>query len=229
MSQLDVRTIVEDDTRTSPASSPAAWRWAGGLALAYVVIVFAALPVEGVMTDPGASSGELKHQYASVAFNRILAGGYVESLAFLVLVPALVTLGRRFGRRTETSRAAAQSFAGLGLCYAAATLAIGFTPMFAAAYGAHHGVDAQVLSTVNDLRNYGYLLQVAISLAMTLALGVAALAEGVFVRWVGWGGVLVGSLGLVATPFARNATGMVQIVWWIGLAVLCLRGGPKKA
>lgn len=226
MSQLDV------DPRSVSTPLPVTattWRWAGGLSLAYVVIVFAAFASEGVAAENGDSAAEVSHQYASVAFTRVFLGGYVEAMAFLVLVPALVALARLFGRRTVTGGIAAQTFLALGVAYVASTLAVGFTPMFAAAYGAHHGVDPQVVSTVNDIRNYAYLLQVATSLAMTLALGVAALAERLLVRWVGWGGTAVGAVGLAATPFAHNATGMVQMVWWVGLAVLCLRGGPKNA
>jgi hypothetical protein len=80
---------------------------------------------------------------------------------------------------------------------------------------------------VNDIRNFSYYLQVAASLAMALALGVAALAERIHVRWIGWGGAVVGVVGIVATPLAQNATGMAELVWWVGMAVLLLRGAPS--
>jgi hypothetical protein len=89
-------------------------------------------------------------------------------------------------------------------------------------------VDATTLATIVDLRNYGYLLQVAVLAAMSIALGVAALAEKVMVRWVGWGGIAVGVGGLVATPFVHNGVNMVWMVWWVGVAVLCLRGAPRR-
>ena len=41
---------------------------------------------------------------------------------------------------------------------------------------------------VNDMRNFGYVLQVALQMAMALALGIAALAEKRFTKWAGWSG-----------------------------------------
>jgi len=146
-----------------------------------------------------------------------------------VLVPALVVLARLFSGRTDISQLAARSFLGLGLVYAAATLAVGLVPGAAALYAAQHGADAHLVAAINDIRNYGYVVQVAIALAMTLALGIAARAERIFVRWVGWGGIVLGAVGIAVTPLAHNETGMLQIIWWVGLAVLCLRGGPKSA
>ncbi|MGN6301679.1 MAG: hypothetical protein ACTHN8_11385 [Angustibacter sp.] len=206
--------------------SPAVWRWAGGLALAHVVLLFAGFSQEVVVAH-GDSAAHVQRVYGGANLTRVFTGGYVEAMAFVVLVPALVLLARLFGRRTETGRVASQSFLALGLAYVASTLAIGFAPAAAAIYAAHHGVATETIATVNDLRNYSYVLQVALALAMTLALGVAALAERIHVRWVGWLGVGLGAVGVVATPLAHNAIGMAQLVWWVGLAVLCLRGTPR--
>jgi hypothetical protein len=67
------------------------------------------------------------------------------------------------------------------------------------------------------------------SCAMMLALGIAALTERVFVKWVGWCGVVLGAIGIVGTPFAPNAFSMVWVVWFVGIGVLALRGGPAEA
>ena len=58
---------------------------------------------------------------------------------------------------------------------------------------------------------------------MALALGLAARFERIHLRWVGWGGVGLGVLGLLATPFAHDAFSAVFLVWWVGLAVVLLR------
>jgi hypothetical protein len=62
-----------------------------------------------------------------------------------------------------------------------------------------------------------------------VALGVAALSERVFTRWIGWGGVVVGAAGLVAIPFIHDVVSLAWLVWWVGLGVLFLRGGPERA
>jgi hypothetical protein len=217
---------TESTTTSEIASDPRPWRWAGGFALAHVVFLFAGFSQEVAVTH-GSSLTKLQDSYGGANMTRVFAGGYVEAMSFVVLVPALVLIARLFGRRTETGHVAAQAFLAFGLIFAASSLAVAFAPGAAAIYAAHHGVPIGTIAMVNDIRNYSYILQVAISLAMALALGVAALAERIHVRWVGWGGVGLGVVGLVATPLAHNALGMVQLIWWVGMAVLLLRGAPS--
>ena len=213
-------TIAADDPRT--------WRWAGGLALAHVVVMLGALSQEGVLLEHGASFSQVQGEYGQASVGRALGAGYVEALAFLLLIPAIVLLARLFGRRSEVGQVAGQSFLGLGIAFVGSTLAVGFPPAAASLYAAHHGVDAGTITMVNDIRNYGFVLQVALLAGMTLALGVAALADRVHTRWIGWGGVAVGSVGLLVTPMAHNAVSMIWMVWWVGMSVLLLRGGPAR-
>jgi len=223
-------TIDVSDTKAATTSDTTsettARRWAGGLALAHVVLMLGAFSQEKVIVEHGDSFAKIRHAYAGASLGRTLGAGYVEAAAFLVLVPALVLLARLLGRRTELGRVAAQSFLGLGVAFVGSTLAVGFPAGAAALYAAHHGVDAGTIATVNDVRNYGFLLQVALLAAMTLALGIAALADRVHTRWIGWGGVGVGSIGLVVTPFAHNTVSMVWLIWWVGMAVVMIRRAP---
>ena len=206
------------------------FRWAGGLGLAHVLVMLAAFSGEGVSSvEHGTAPAAVLHSYGTVSTTRVELFSYLEAMSFLLLLPALVLLARLFGRRTEAGRVAGRTALALGVAYVGSTFAIGFPPLTAAVYAAHHGVDAATLTTVNDLRNYGFLLQVALSMAFVLALGIAALSERVLTKWVGWGGVAVGGIGILATPFAHNAMSMLWMVWWVGLAVLCLRGGPRPA
>jgi hypothetical protein len=225
--------LTADPTRTSGRRSPKnpdtrAWRWAGGFALAHVVLLFAGFSQEVAVTHR-TSLTDLQDKYGSADMTRVFAGGYVESTSFLVLVPALVLLARLLGRRTEAGRVAAQSFLAIGVAYVGATLAVGFAPGAAAIYAAHHHVPIGTVAMVNDIRNYSFYLGVAMSCAMMLALGVAALTDRVLVKWVGWCGVALGAIGIAVTPFAQNAISMAWIVWFAGLGVLALRGGPAEA
>jgi hypothetical protein len=221
--------LTEAPGNTAPTvTDPRPWRWAGGLALAHVVVMLGALSQEGVILTHGDSTAKIQHELGTASVAHTLGAGYVEALAFLVLIPALILLSRGFGRRTELGRVAAQSFLALGIAFVGSTLAVGFPPGAAALYAAHHGVDAGAIAMVNDIRNFGFVLQVALLAGMTLALGIAALTDRVHTRWVGWCGVVVGSIGLVVTPFAHNAVSMAWMVWWVGMAVLLLRGGPAR-
>ena len=219
--------------RTSPAEpgapltsppTPTLWRIAGGLALAHVVLMLGAFAFEGVESaQHGTSPAKIVDIFGGASLTRTLVAGYVESLAFFVLTPAVIVIAWLFSRRTTAGRLAAQTFAAFGISFVATTLAVGFPPGAAALYAAHHGVDAGSIAMVNDIRNYGFVLQVALSVAMVLALGVAALAEGLHTRWIGWGGVAVGVIGLAVTPVAHNVVSAVWMVWWVGMAVVLLR------
>jgi hypothetical protein len=198
-------------------------RWAGALALAHVVVLFGAFALEQVAVENGTAADKVASAYRGADLTRTLLSGYLEALSFFVLIAALVVIPRAFAARTELGRLAGQAFAAFGVAYVAATLAVGFPPGAAALYAAHHGVDPGTIATVNDVRNYGFVLQVALSLAMVLALGVLALAEQRYRLWIGWGGVVLGAAGLLVTPFAHNAMSAVETVWWVGMGIILLR------
>ena len=200
-------TITPTGIDNVPHPSPTLWRVGGTLAIAHVVLLFAGFS-QGVLTDPGDSAETLAATYAGANIGRVFAGGYVEAMSFVVLVAAVVVIARLVGRRTEAGRLASGTFVALGITYAAATLAVGFAPGAAALAAAQHGVDIHTMAMVNDIRNYSFVLQVALSAAMALALGIAALVERLFVKWIGWVGIAFGGLGLVVTPFAHNAVSL---------------------
>lgn len=213
---------------TTRSSSAAQWRWAGGFGLAHIVVMLGAFALEGVGTGSSTWAGTAK-MFAGHSFNQTYYASYVEAMAFVLLVPALVILARQLGRGTEAGRVAGQTALGLGIAYIGATIAIGFPPLTTSVYAAQHGADSNVVASIDQLRNFGFVLQVALSATVALALGVAALAGRRLTRWGGYCGVAAGAIGLVATPFAQNATTDLWMVWWIGLCVLCLKGGPKDS
>ena len=225
MTQLSTTPAVGVSAPTTPLR-----RVAGGLALGHIVLLLGAFAVEGVASaEHGTSPSRLVHLFGDAPLGRTLLAGYVEALSFFVLTAAVIVIARLFSRRTTSGRLAAQCFAAFGICYIASTLAVGFPPGAAALYAAHHGVDAGSIAMVNDIRNYSFMLQVALSAAMALALGIAALQERLHVRWIGWGGVAVGVLGIVLVPVAHNAVSMLWMVWWIGLGVALLRQAGQNS
>lgn len=228
MAQAAFSTPLPERAATdgAPTGERTYWRWAGGFGLAHVVVMLGAFSLEGVFG--GVAWSRTAQTFAGYSMNRMYYASFVEAMAFVLLVPALVILARRL-RHTETSRVASLCAVGLGTAYVGATLAIGFPPLTAATYAAHQGADNAVVAGISLLRDHGYVLQVALSFAFTLALGVAALAERTLTRWLGVGGVGLGAVGLVVTPFAHNAMNLVWMLWWVILCVLCLRGGPARA
>jgi hypothetical protein len=203
-------------------------RVAGALGLAQVVVMFAAITQE-VMVEHSTPLATVQHDFATADITRVFGAGYVEASSFLLLAPAIVIIARLFGRSSESTRAAAQTFLALGVAWIAATLAIGFAPGAAAIYGAQHGADIHSVAMVNDLRNYSYYLQVTIQGGMAVALGVAAILGRAWSRSVGWAGVLVGAAIIVATPFAHNGLSMLWLLWWVYLCVLLVKGRVPHA
>jgi hypothetical protein len=208
-----------------PVPSRTLWRVAGGLALAHVVLLFAGFSQE-VAVEHGESPAVLQKVYGGANLTRVFGGGYVEAASFLVLAAAVVVIAGLFGRRTEAGRLAAGTFLALGVAMIASTLAVGFPAGAAALYGSQHGAAIADVAMVNDVRNFGFFLEIMLQAGMALALGIAALAERVLVRWAGWVGIGLGAAGIVLVPFAHDLVSMVWLIWWVGLAVLLLRARP---
>ena len=228
MAQAAIPAPLVGSRASTRTTDSARWRWAGGFGVAHVVVLLGAFALEGVGTESSSWAGTAK-MFAAHPFHRVFYASYVEAMAFVLLVPALVLLGRLLGRGTETGRVAGQTALGLGIAYVGATLAIGFPPLTTGVYAAQHGADSNVVASIDMLRNHGFVLQVALSLAFAIALGIAAVAGRTLTRWGGYVGVAVGAIGLVVTPFAQNLTSNLWIVWWVGVCILCLRGGPKDS
>lgn len=221
-------TINERRSEAGRDLSPTLWRVGGGLALAHVVLLLAGFSQE-VSVVHGDSVATIQRVYGGANLSRVFAGGYVEAMSFLVLTAAIVVIARLIGRRTEAGQLAAQTFLALGVVFVAATLSVGFAPGAAALYGVQHGADIHAVAMVNDIRNLGFYLQVALHGGMALALGIAALSEKIFTKWIGWTGLAVGAVLIIATPFAQDVASMVWLVWWIGVGVLLLKGGPNTS
>lgn len=216
-------TAQTGSARTS--TPPLLWRAAGALALAHVVLMLVGVITMGTPTVHEGQEG-IEHSYVDGSLVRIFTGGYVETIAFVLLVPVLVFLGRAFGRG-EGAAWASRSAAAAGLTYVAVVVAAGFAAGAAAAWGAADGLDLQTALAVNNIRNFGYFLSLAFLGAHAIGLGIAALADGLMSRWVGWGGVVTGTVLVAAVPAAsvgiQDYATIVWLVWWVGLAVLMLR------
>ncbi len=220
-------TTTANQDAPARTSTTTLWRVGGGLALAHVVMLFAAITQE-VMVGHDTSLATLQDKYGGADLTRVFTGGYIEATSFLVLAAAIVVIAHLFRRGPDGARLSADTFLALGVVFVAATLAVGFAPGAAAMYGAQHGADAHTVAVVNDIRNFGYQLQVMIQGGMAIALGLAAVLGRQVRRWAGWGGIAIGIATVLGTPFANNALGMLWYIWWVGLAVLMLRV-PKQA
>lgn len=218
-------TVIARQSPTTTLTDPL-WRVAGALALAHVVLMLVGVITSGSPTIHQGQEG-IEHSYVEGSLTRIFTGGYVETLAFVLLVPVLVFLSRAFGRRTENGGWASQTAALAGLVYVAVVIAGGFAAGAAASWGAQHGLSVEESLAINNIRNFAYYLSLAFLGAHAIGLGLAARSDSLMPRWVGWGGLAVGTVLLLAVPAAAvgmaDGASLVWIVWWTGLAVLMLR------
>jgi hypothetical protein len=221
--------IAFDAPPRADRHSPALWRVAGGLAIAHVVLLFAGFSQER-SASLGDSSAVARRALVEGSLARSLAGGYVESFSFVLLLPVLAFLAHAVGTRTPVGRWAASTSLIAGVCYVAITLATGMPAGAAGLYDGHHGGDLATAVMVTDIRTFAFYLSLLVLGLQAAALGVAARSDGFSPRWTGVGGIVVGVLlfaGVAAAGIGlHDYASMVWMVWWIGVAIALIRNAP---
>lgn len=202
------------------------WQIAGALALAHVVLIPVGIYLQNGPLFAEGSQG-ITDSYVHGSITRSFTGGILESFGFLLVVPALVFLGRALGRRTEAGGWAAQTGVLCGLAYVTVTFAVGFPAGGAAMYGVQHGLDVDTAFAINNVRIFGYFLSLLLLGGSTLGFALAALADRVHPRWFGGFGVVTGLALLASTPLAgigqQDWGTLVWMVWFVGVGVLMMR------
>src|SRR5689334_4256531 len=110
---------------TRSSSPRRLWRALGWLVIAHIVLLFGALPFERsplLGDSPKAAAAAL----VNGPMARTFAGGYVESLSFLVFLLVATLLARLLRGSSEVSGWLASSVAAAGAVFVAVTTAVGF-------------------------------------------------------------------------------------------------------
>lgn len=217
----------------STAASPSTalhHRAAGGFGLAYVVLMMGGLVISGGGALIQQGTAGIESAYRDGNLVTIFGGWFVEAVGLVLLVPTAVHLSRFLGMSTPVGRWAAQTGVILAGVYVAITLAVGFPAGAAAAYGVQNGLDVDAAAALNSMRVFSYLLSLLCLGAYVVCLAISALSDGVS-RWFVGGLGLVTGLGLMAAPplaamSLHDLPTLLYLVWWVGLCVILLRGGP---
>ena len=211
--------------------SRTAWRTAGFLALGHVVLILVGISQQ---RSPrlGDDAAAVAAEYVDGDLTRILAGGYIEAVGFVVLLPVVAFLARAVGRRTELGAWAAQTaFAG-GIGYVLVSLAPGLAAGAAALYGAQRGADLATVSVVNDVRNFAFFLSVLLLAVHAAGVGVSTLSDRVLPNWLGWSGLTTGLVLIASVPFAAvgavDYATLVWILWFVALAGVMIKHRPTR-
>lgn len=228
-------TVAADRHREPDAVHPPSrgmWRTAGALALAHLALIIVGIFLQ---SSPLLSEGKagIRDSYVDGNLGRAMAGGMIDALGFLLLIPVLVFLARAIGRRTEAGRWAAQTALVAGTAYVAVTFAVGFPAGAAAMYGAQNGLDVDAAFAINNIRIFGFFLSMSLLGTHAIGLAVAARQDRVMRRWLGWGGLVSGAALLASVPAAgigqQDWGELVWLVWWLGLGISLLRHRPDEA
>jgi hypothetical protein len=202
--------------------SKTSWRAAGALALGHVVLILVGISQQ---RSPrlGDDDAAVAAEYVDGSLTRILAGGFVEAVGFLLLLPVLTFLARAVGRRTETGSWAAQTALASGIGYVVMTLAPGLAAGGAALYGAQQDTDLATVAVVNDVRNFAFFLSLLLLAVHAAGVGISILTDGVLARWLGWSALVTAAVLLVSVPLAGSGAAdigtLVWTVWFVTLAV----------
>ena len=203
------------------------WRTFGGLAIAYIVLTFAAISVEGMTSELGSDPSEITTNMMQGSMSARFGGGYVEALSVIVFLLAALLLARLLRGTTEWTGWLASAISATAVINAGTSLIVGFPAGAAAIYDGHHGAPVEMVAIMNDLRNFAFFLSVAVLGVFTASVGAAILATRELPRWAGWAGLAVGLLCVVSVAAAgggaHNIANLVQMVWWVALAVLAFR------
>jgi hypothetical protein len=218
--------VVEDSgTTTIDGTHPAAaWRLAGGLGIAHVVLIFGGLALQAHVRFEDGRSGIAAYGEGSLPTS--VAGGYLELLGFLLLLPVMVFLARAIGR-TPGGRWAAQSALAAGIGYVAITFSPGLAAGATAMHAVHDGSDLDAAWTMNNLRVITYVVSLVLLAGHAIGVAIAARADGFSPRLVGAGGLVAGA-ALLAAPLLlgvglHDLSTLVWTVWWLALSVQLLR------
>jgi hypothetical protein len=181
--------------------------------------------IVGANPGLGASPSEIQ-DFVTRSSARVYGGGYVEALAF----PLLLVF---FGRLRELLRRAEAEGGWLATtAFGAAVAALGFvTVAFAAEatayYAGRHGADTQTVAALLDMNSLAFLLggvPFAIFLGTTAAV---VLHAGALPRWLGWSAAAIA----VAVPATLwQPTDLAQIphlllsLWVLAVSIVLIRG-----
>jgi hypothetical protein len=227
MTPAEPSRVGADPVREGSApgvAGPAAWRVAGGLGIAHVVLIFAGLSLQSVALFDEGRDGVAALAQGNLPLT--VLGGYIDLLGFVLLLPVMVFLARTIGG-SATGRWAAQTALAAGIAYVALTFSPGLAAGATAIQGIHNEADVDAAWLMNNLRVITYVVSLVLLGVHAIGVAVAARADRFSPRWVGIGGLGVGA-ALMSAPLLL-ASGMHDVatllwtLWWVGLSVQLLR------
>ena len=206
------------------------WRIAGALLITYIVMAFAGFALQrSVVLGDSPENGRAALVDSSMA--QTFTGGYVEYLGVLVFLVAAALLARLLRGAGPLADWLSSCITAAAVTFVSVTLATGLAAGAAALYHGHHSGSLQLITTVNDIRNFAFFLSIGVEGVLALAVAGAIVVTRALPRWLAWAGFAVGTLCIVGVAGAawgvHDYVGMLWFVWLLALGVAALRG-PRQ-
>ena len=202
------------------------WIAAGWLAIAHIVLIFAGT-ISTKSLQLGDSPATAADALVKSSMPSSFAGGYLSYLGFLVFLVGGLLFAQLLRSDDIVPRWLSSCIAGSVVAYVAVTISTGFAAGAAALYDGHHGADLGTVTTVNDIRNLGFILCAGLVGVFAISLGLAARVSGALPRWVTVSGVLVGAFAILSVPGARtgatDVSTMLFFLWFVAVGIAALR------
>ena len=204
------------------------WRVAGGLAIAHVVIAFTGAALEK-SPEIGATASTREAAFAHSSISTVLAGGYLDYLGELAFLAAALLIAQLLRGRDVLPRWLSSCIGATAVASTVIVIGVASPAGAAAVYDGHQGIGLDVLTVVNDVRNFAFFLYVGVLGAFALAVAGAIRVSGLLPRWLSYTGFAVGTLCLISPALqsvwsAVNSAILLWFVWLVALSAVALRG-----
>jgi hypothetical protein len=224
---MNTHTVA--NTATVDRAGTSTTRVGAGLGLASIVLTMAGLvlvaPAEAVLTSP---AEDVVAFYTEGSPGPTYAGGFLEAVGLLLLLPFLVMLAGRLRGPGVSGDLLAPTAVVTGSAYVLLSLAPGQAAGAAALWVGHSGdAEPSILLALNDLRVFSYFIALLCLAAFLICIGAGATATRRLPRWASWSALTIGTA--LAAGVAVAHTGLHDIVsllavaWMVVVSIALLR------
>lgn len=207
--------------------------------LEWAVIVFLpAVPTDRLGEDPAAIVAAYRGHAAAIAF----AAGW---FSFVLLGRVLFATALRQAFRDSDRHSTLLDFAVVATAISVVLEVASFGSAAAAGWLADAGSDSAVVAGFDAASSVGFMMIFAPLGASVLAFSIVMLSAGLFPRWIGWLGIVAGTMGIlggVIEPPAAGAEGAFNDfgtiptgiaaggfwIWLVATSVVLWRAAPPR-
>jgi hypothetical protein len=196
---------------------PRTTRLGAAAGLAAIVLISAGFAlVAGADATFHSSDSAVVSYYTEADVTRTVAGGVLQIVGLLVLLPFVAMLTSRVRGPGAAGVLLAPTARTAATIYVTLSVAPGMSAGAAALWHAHaRTADVAILTALNDLRALSYFVALLPFALFLVTVGMAGITTGRLPRWAGWSAIVLG--GALAAGVPAAGTGLTDVVALLGL------------